>query len=269
MNDLKRELAPLSDRAWEAIDDEARRTLKHELAARRLVDLDGPRGWQAGAVSLGRASELTRGPIERVHAARREVKPLIELRCEFRLEREEIDAVDRGADDPELEPLLDACRRMARAEDTAVFHGFETAGIDGVFERSSQEPCTISDDYTAYPTMVAVAIGRLHDTGVAGPYALAVGPRCWVGLNQAAGHGGYPVFNQVSRLVEGRIVRAPSVDGAILISLRGGDYQLTIGRDLSIGYLAHTETQVVLHLVESMTFRVITPEAAVPMRYAR
>ena len=268
MNELKRELAPISARAWKEIDDEARRRLRHELAARRLVDLDGPHGWDTPCVNVGRVRALDTGPVEGVVATERRVKPLVELRADFRLEQRELDAIDRGADDPDLAPLIEAAQRMARAEDRAVFHGFDAGGIDGVFEQSPHEMLTISDDYGAYPTMVAVAIGRLHDAGVEGPYALAVGPRCWVGLNKAPGHGGYPVFNQVSRMVEGNIVRAPSVNGAILISMRGGDYQLSVGRDLSIGYASHDASAVTLYLVESMTFRVITPEASVPMAYA-
>jgi uncharacterized linocin/CFP29 family protein len=268
MNELQRELAPISARAWAEIDDEARRRLRHELAARRLVDLDGPHGWDTPCVNLGRVRALSAGPVADVMAAERRVKPLIELRTDFRLARTELDAIDRGADDADLAPLIEAAQRMARAEDSSVFHGFASAGIDGIFEQSSHETMAISSDYSAYPTMIAVAIGRLHDAGVEGPYALAVGPRCWVGLNQAPGHGGYPVFNQVSRMVEGRIVRAPSVDGAILLSMRGGDYQITLGRDLSIGYASHDADGVNLYLVESMTFRVITPEAAVPMAYA-
>jgi uncharacterized linocin/CFP29 family protein len=268
MNELKRELAPISERAWAEIDEEARRRLRHELAARRLVDLDGPHGWDTPCVNLGRVRDLGPGPVADVHAAERKVKPLVELRTEFRLARTELDAIDRGADDADLAPIIEAAQRMARAEDSTVFHGFGAAGIDGMFEQSTHETMVISEDYGAYPTMIAVAIGRMHDAGVEGPYALAVGPRCWVGLNQAPGHGGYPVFNQVSRMVEGRIVRAPAVSGAILISMRGGDYQLTLGRDLSIGYAGHDADHVALYLVESMTFRVITPDAALPMAYA-
>ena len=36
-----------------------------------------------------------------------------------------------------------------------------------------------------------------------------------------------------------------------------------LGRDMSIGYQSHTDTSVRLYLVETMAFRVLTPEAAV------
>jgi uncharacterized linocin/CFP29 family protein len=44
MNNLHRELAPISDTAWAQIEEEASRTLKRYLAGRRVVDLHGPSG---------------------------------------------------------------------------------------------------------------------------------------------------------------------------------------------------------------------------------
>ncbi len=54
MNHLMRELAPISDPAWDAIDEEASRALKHYLSARRLIDFSGPHGWEHSSTSLGR-----------------------------------------------------------------------------------------------------------------------------------------------------------------------------------------------------------------------
>jgi uncharacterized linocin/CFP29 family protein len=58
MNDLLRERAPLSSEAWSSVDEEARRTLKTLLAARRLVDFKGPLGWPAGSIATGRTEKL-------------------------------------------------------------------------------------------------------------------------------------------------------------------------------------------------------------------
>jgi uncharacterized linocin/CFP29 family protein len=71
----------------------------------------------------------------------------------------------------------------------------------------------------------------------------------------------------VRQLVDGPIVWAPAADGAVVISLRGGDFELSVGQDFSIGYLDHTSTSVLLYLQESFTFQVLTPEAAVPLTY--
>jgi len=267
MNNLKRELAPISSAAWSDIDAEARRVLKLKLAGRKLVDFNGPLGPAEAAVNTGRREALKESPIADVGAARRQVLPLVELRAYFELSREEMDAVERGAKDPELQPLIDAATRMAYAEDTAVFHGFAAGGIQGIDQASVHPTLDIPEDYQAYPHCIAEATRLLRLAGVAGPYAIALGPRYYTGLTQATGDGGYPVLNVVRKLVDGPLVWAPAVNGAIVLSMRGGDFELTVGTDMSIGYQSHTDTSVRLYLVETMAFRVLTPEAAVALAH--
>jgi len=266
MNNLRRELAPISSEAWREIDAEASRVLKLKLAGRKLVDFDGPLGPTAAAVNTGRRESLGRAPIADIEASRRQALPLIELRSYFELSREEMDAVERGAEDPELQPLIDAATRIAFAEDTAIFHGYATGGIKGIDE-ASVHPILPIHDYQEYPRCIAEATRLLRLAGVDGPYAIAMGPRYYTGLTQAVGDGGYPVLNVVRKLVDGPLVWAPAVNGAVVVSLRGGDFELTIGTDLSIGYQSHTDTTVRLYLIETMAFRVLTPEAAVALAH--
>ena len=267
MNNLRRELAPISSAAWEEIDAEARRVLKLKLAGRKLVDFDGPHGPTAAAVNLGRVEALSGGPVAKVEAARRAVLPLIELRTSFDLARSELDAIENGAKDFDQEPIVEAATRMAQAEDTAVFHGYAAGGIKGIDQASPHPALLISENYQEYPRSIAEATRLLRVAGVDGPYAIALGPRCYAGLTQATGDGGYPVLNVVRKLVDGPLIWAPAVSGAIVLSTRGGDFELTVGRDLAIGYHSHTDTSVRLYLIESLAFRVLTPEAAVALTY--
>lgn len=266
MSLLHRHLAPLSSAAWNALDDEARQVLKTHLAARKLVDFVGPLGLEAAAVNAGRIESLA-SPFEGVGAARRVALPLIELRAEFELPRAELDAIDRGAADPDLSALQEAAKRLARAEDIAVFHGYAGGGIQGIGPCSPHETVSLEEDFEHYPRAVATATRLLRSAGVDGPYAIALGPRCYAGLLQATARGGYPILEIVRRAVDGPLVFAPAVDGAIVLSLRGGDFELTVGQDLSIGYASHGAQSVQLYLIESMTFRVLSPEAAVAMAY--
>jgi uncharacterized linocin/CFP29 family protein len=267
MNDLLRSLAPVSDAAWSQIEEEAKRTLQGILAARKLVDFDGPLGWQASSVPTGRSRRLAE-PAAGVEARLREAQPLVELRVPFTLQREQLEAVGRGAKDPDLNPVREAARRAGLAEDRAVFHGFEAAGIEGLMQAGKQAALTLSDDYAAYPAVVAEAVNRLRTGGVHGPYAIALGPRCYSGLTRTT-VGGYPVMDHVRRLLDGPIVWAPGVDGAAVLSQRGGDFELTVGQDFSIGYLEHSASAATFYLQESFTFRVLAPEAAVPLSYAK
>jgi uncharacterized linocin/CFP29 family protein len=268
MSPLLRELAPVTAEAWEMIEEEAKRTLKLKLAARKLVDFNGPLGAQASAVPTGRVARLNEAPAEGVQALLRKVQPLVELRVPFELSREELDAVVRGARDPVLDPVRDAASAAALAEDRAVFRGYAAAAIPGIAEEAAAARLTLSDDYQAYPAVVAEAINKLHLAGVEGPYGIALGPRCYTGLTKTT-IGGYPAMEHVRRLLQGPLVWAPAVDGAVVLSLRGGDFELTVGEDFSIGYLEHNAAVVRLYLQESFTFRVLTAEAAVPLAYSK
>lgn len=268
MSPLLRELAPITGEAWALVEEEAKRTLKLKLAARKLVDYSGPLGWEASAINVGRVQRLDKTIAEGAEARLRQVQPLVELRIAFELQRDELEAAGRGAKDAVVDPVRNAASAAAIAEDRAVFNGFAAAGIRGIVEEAAQARLTLTDDYQAYPGVVADAINKLHVAGVHGPYGIALGPRCYTGLTKTT-QGGYPVMEHVRRLLDGPIVWAPAVDGAVVLSLRGGDFELTVGQDFSIGYLEHTASTVRLYLQETFTFRVLAAEAAVPLAYAK
>ena len=265
MNHLLRDLAPIPDEAWELIEEEARRSLKHYLAARRLVDFAGPLGWQASAVDLGRVERIHVAPAPGVVAARRRVLALVELRIPFSLGRDELENAERGAEDLDLAPVIDASRSAALAEDHAIFNGYPDAEFAGIAPSSPYEPITITDNYGAYPTQVAKAVEVLRSGGVGGPYAIAMGTRCYTGVTETTEHGGYPVFEHLRQILGGSVVWAPAVDGAVVLSERGSDYELTVGEDFSIGYRSASDETVAFYLEESLAFRINTPNAAVAL----
>lgn len=267
MNHLNRELAPITPEAWAEIEDEARQTLKRMLAGRKLFDFQGPHGWNHAAVNLGRVTPVPDAPEPSARVRQRVVQPLIEMRIPFEMERDELEAAARGAPDIDLEAVTDAARRAARMEDGALFNGYAAAGIDGVMSSAEHAPLTISQDYSQYPGLVAEATNTLRSAGVDGPYAIALGPQCYTELLRTTEQG-YPVLEHVKRIVKGPIVWAPAVDGAVVMSMRGGDFELHVGQDFSIGYTHHSESTVTLYLQESFTGLVYGPEAAVPLRHA-
>ena len=267
MNDLLREHAPISSEAWSEIDAEATRTLKTLLAARRLVDFEGPLGWAAASVPTGRVEKLSPPLQEGAVTRLRDSLPLMELRVPFEVSRDELEAVGRGARDADLDSVRNAARAAGIAEDRAVFQGYRPAGIVGMFEASASQSLSIPENYEAYPDVVAEATHRLRSEGVNGPYGIALGPRCYTGLTRSTTRG-YPVINHVRELLDGPIVWAPAADGAVVMSLRGGDFELTVGQDFSIGYLDHTADKVRLYIEESFTFLILSKQAAVPLSAA-
>jgi uncharacterized linocin/CFP29 family protein len=266
MDHLARGLAPITDAAWDEIDGEAKRTLKRTLAGRKLVDFAGPLGWQHAALGSGRSRSLG-DPRDGVRARLRDAQPLVELAVPFSLARAEVDAIARGARDADLAPVVEAARAAALTEDRAIFEGFRDARIRGILEQGGAQQLALPDDYEKYPRVVASALTWLRNQGIEGPYMIALGPRCYEGLTETTNKGGYPIIDLVMKQLDGRLVWAPAIDGAVVLSMRGGDFELTVGQDFSIGYSSHDAERVELYLEESMTFSVYTPEAAVPLRY--
>ncbi len=260
MNNLHRELAPISEQAWAQIDQEASRTLKRYLAARHVVDVSGPKGLDFAAVGTGHLRKLE-APADGVHAAQREAKALVELRVPFELTREAIDDVGRGATDSNWQPVKEAARKIAFAEDRAVFDGYAAAGIQGIRRGNSNPGCALPAHVKGYPGAVAQAVSQLRLAGVNGPYALVLGAGAYTAASGGSEEG-YPVLRHIERLVDGEIVWAPAIEGGFVMTTRGGDFELDIGEDLSIGYSSHSRTTVELYLHETFTFRLLTTEAA-------
>jgi uncharacterized linocin/CFP29 family protein len=264
VNNLHRQLAPISDAAWAQIEDEARRTFKRNVAGRRVVDVAGPDGVTLAAVGTGHLLPID-VTADGVIAHAREVQPVVELRVPFTVSRAAIDDVERGSQDSDWQPVKDAARKIAFAEDRLVFDGSAAAAITGLLPSSSNAPVPLPADASEVPDAVARALTELRLAGVDGPYSLLLSADAYTAVAEAT-EKGYPILNHVARLLgEGEIVWAPALDGGALISRRGGDYELRLGQDLSIGYLSHDADNVELYLQESLAFLAFTAEASVPL----
>ncbi len=263
MNNLHRELAPISDSAWAEIEEETSRTLKRYLAGRRVVDVEGPGGTFLSAVGTGHLLNIA-APGDGIVARQREVKPLVEVRVPFELDRQQIDDVDRGANDSDWQPAKDAAKQIAFAEDGAIFDGYAAAGIQGVRQATSNPIMTLPADVREYPDAIAQALSQLRLVGVNGPYSVLLSADAYTGLSETRDHG-YPVLEHIKRLVNGEIIWAPAIIGGFVLTTRGGDFDLHIGQDVSIGYSSHTDVTVTLYLQETFTFLLLTNEAAVAL----
>ncbi len=263
MNNLHRELAPISAGAWAQIEQEASRTLKRHLAARRVVDVPEPKGLGLAAVGTGHGHAI-QADRDGIRAFLRDACAIVELRVPFELTRQAIDDVERGATDSDWSPLKEAARTIAFAEDRAVVDGYAAAGIQGIRGASSHAPVVLPSSVKRYPDAIAQAVSRLRLAGVDGPYALILGGDAYTAASGGSDEG-YPVFHHIERLVDGEVIWAPAIEGGLVLTTRGGDFELTLGLDLSIGYARHSDTAVELYFLETFTFRVLTAEAAVSL----
>jgi uncharacterized linocin/CFP29 family protein len=260
---LLREHAPITAEGWKLIDEEARERLTPGLAARRLVDFSGPHGWEYSATNLGRVEGTNVSALKGLEANRRVVLPLLELHARFQVSRAELRAGDRGAEDVDFDDLDVAAQRIVEAENTAVFHSWPKAGVEGIATSSPHPPIVRKKSFEDYPGCVARAVELLLRNGIAGPYGIALGGEDYTSVVETAEHGGYPLLEHLREIVKGPLVWAPGVKGAIVLSMRGGDFAFDCGQDLSVGYESHDAENVSLYIEESYSFRVLTPEAAV------
>lgn len=261
MNNLHRELAPISEAAWAQIEQEASRTLKRHLAARRVVDVGEPKGLELAAVGTGHLHQI-QAPGDGILAAQREAKAIVELRVPFELTRAAIDDVERGAADSDWSAVKEAARAIAFAEDRAVFDGYAAAGIQGIRDGSSNTRIELPPDPRGYAAAVARAVSELRLAGVDGPYALVLGADAYTAASGGTDEG-YPVFHHLEHQVDGGIIWAPAIAGGFVLTTRGGDFALDVGQDISIGYSSHSDAAVELYFLETFTFRMLTSEAAV------
>jgi uncharacterized linocin/CFP29 family protein len=263
MNNLHRELAPISDAAWADIEEETTRTLKRYLAGRRVVDVHSTGGVGLSAVGTGHLKTIA-APGDGVLARQRDVKALVEFRVPFDLDREQIDDVERGASDSDWQPAKDAAQKIAYAEDRAIFEGYGAAGIVGIRQGTSNPRMPLPADVREYPDAIAQALSQLRLVGVNGPYSVLLGADAYTALAETSDNG-YPVLEHVKKLVKDEIIWTPAIAGAFVLTTRGGDFELHIGQDVSIGYLSHTDSIVRLYLQETLTFLLLTSEAAVAL----
>src|SRR5271170_2181045 len=263
MNNLYRELAPISEAAWSQIEEESARTFKRYIARRRVVDVQGPGGVALPAIGTGHLRNI-KASGEGIIARQREVNALVELRVPFDLSRQQIDDVERGANDSDWQPAKDAAQRLAFAEDRAIFEGYDAAGIEGIRQGTSNPVITLPADVIHYPDVIAEALSQLRLVGVNGPYSVVMGADAYTALSEASDHG-YPIIQHIQRLVNEDIIFAPAIAGAFILTTRGGDFDLHIGQDISIGYSSHNDKTVSLYFIETLTFLLLTAEAAVAL----
>jgi uncharacterized linocin/CFP29 family protein len=264
MDFLKRELAPIVEQAWSEIERQAVRVLEANLSARRVVDFVGPKGFDYSSVNLGKLEPKDEAASEGVRYGIRKVLPLAEVRVPFELNVWDLDNLSRGAADLDLEPLVQAALRLAQFEERVVYHGFAPAGFEGLAHAAGTHTAELGGEARDYPDAVASATIALADRGVGGPYALVLGP---VPYRKAQSDVSvYSPKQRIEKMIGGPVLLSPVLEGGFLVSLRGGDFELTVGQDASIGYQHHDSKHVSLYLTETLAFRVIDPEAVVLLR---
>jgi len=264
---LRRHAPSLSEKVWNAIDETAASMFKQTVVARRIADFEGPKGWGHVATQLGTFKSVSgKQGSGKVRLSVPEVMLLTELRAEFSLPWSAIDIFERVGPPLESEQIEEAAREIALAEDRLVFFGNSSnAGL----LTSHQSPRVALSDWSLPGRMLTdllSAVEKLDETGVKGPYEAVVSPTHYYSYLRQTGEGGsYPAAKQLGIVIE-KVYSSPVIDGAVLFTTRGGDFLITVGGDLTVGYRAHDDTSIHLFCVETISAQLMTPKAVCIIR---
>lgn len=262
---LKRFSAPVSSAAWAAIDEAAAAVLRARLSARGIVDFNGPIGWDADALGIGRTKLIEKGGAGKVSWGLRQAVPLTEAKMPFSLPLEELENIERGAKDVDLDAVEAAAKVMAAFEEDCLYNGLAKAGIMGIISGAESKAVSAASQPDALIDAVAGALAQMRDNDIDGPYVFAGGQKAFKILNRIVPAGG--TVRQIIEKMTGAVPAwSPALSSAALVSARGGDYELTVGQDISVGYARHDDKNVYLYLVETLAFRILEARAAVEIK---
>jgi uncharacterized linocin/CFP29 family protein len=261
MNFLRRELAPISLQGWNEIDSVAKKALAANLSVRKFVDVNGPHGLDYASVPVGRLTIPEKQEGAAVRYGVHQVLPLIETRSAFSLPIWELDNIERGAKDLDLDAVINSSREIAAFEERAIYNGFAPGTIIGLEQSVKSQRIQISLDINAVVDAVSKAQEQMQKDGVSGPANLVVSPTLWGFLARCIPGG--TLRSTIEGEIGGHVIYAEFLKDALLVSNRGGDAELTVGQDFAIGYHSHTADEISLFITESFTFRVLAPEALV------
>ena len=260
MDILKRNIAPISQKAWDEIDARAKDVLTTTLSARKVLNVNGPYGWNYLAVPEGRLEIFETEKEDTVKSGVYQLKNLIEARRTFVLKKWELDNIERGAKDIDLSALEEAAEDIALFEENAIYNGNANANITGLAE-AAQHTLSFGENGNTILTAIGKAKVHLLSAFAKGPYDLIVSPKAYEQINQL--YQGGALHRQIQNLIGGEVVLSKVVDGALLIPSRHEDLEFTVGHDFSIGYESNDTESIKLFISESFTLRILDDQIIV------
>lgn len=260
MDLLRRQSAPLSERVWKALDEAVAQAARHVLVGRRVATFDGPKGWDHAATRLGTVTpcETSAG---QASVCVPDVILLAEIRANFSVPWTALEAFERGAPVLDTDAAERAARDVALAEDRLVLYGEPTG--TGWLTRKESARVQVGDWSKGGRVIsdLVKAVETLDGLGIPGPYEAVLASAPYYAYLRAVGEAGYPAARQVKDIVSG--VHRSSVvrDAGAVFSTRGGDFAITVGCDLSVGYRADDRDGIHLVCLETVAAQTMTPKA--------
>lgn len=244
MDFLKKKLAPLSTLGWREIENRAKEILETQLTARRFIKVVGPIGKDKGGINTGRLEIKKK---DGLNFGIYQFQPFVENRISFKLSRWELDNIERGAKDINLDSLEEAIRKAAKFEEDTIYKGLEEACIIGLLEQDEMKDFGETEAETIKNVMYGVS--KLRNKGYhRGPYKLVVSLEKFIYLNTINENSS--LVKKLERVLGTSIQVCHNIKEAILLPYNDPNIELTLGEDFSIGYQEHTEEEVKLFITD-------------------
>jgi uncharacterized linocin/CFP29 family protein len=259
MDILRRDSAQLSDAVWKELDEAAATSARNVMTARRIATFDGPRGWDYIATPLGTMKACETGDGKAVVCVP-EIALLAQIRADFSLPWSAVEAFERGGPALDTAPAEDAAREVALAEDRLAYSGLPVG--TGFLEDPESPSIRLGDwvDPVRVINDLVQAVEMLDRLTVPGPYEAVLSPDRYYAYLTAANRG-YPVPRHTKNIIAEVHRSLVMRDGGALFSMRGGDFILTVGGDLAVGYRSHDRDALHLFCVETLAPQTLSPEA--------
>lgn len=254
MDFLKRSASPISTEAWDEIDKTAKNVFKNLLSARKILAVNGPKGLDYTAIEEGRLEELDSPKFGEVCTGSYKLKRLVEARISFKLSKWELDNINRGAKDINLDALEEACEKIAVFEEQAIYNGYKKGDIEGLIP-SATHKFKLGKDGNSILKAIGDGKYALMNSYVEMPYDLVVSKEVYDQINII--FEGAHLIQAIENIIGGKVIRSKVVTGAVMLPTRHEDLEFTIGQDLAVGYESEDGGEVQLFVTESFTLRVL------------
>jgi len=258
---LHRDDAPLNAQAWERMDFVVTESAKSQLAARRLVHLEGPYG--LGFKAMPGPDQVVETPAERgVDVVVSATKPVALIRKTFRLSARDIAAFEENGIPLDAGVIAEAAMACARQEDELLFNGSKALGVQGLINTKGVLSLDLNpwDETGAAADDTIAAATRLDEAGYHGPYALGLAPARYNLLFRRYPQSGLTELEHLRVLASGGIVKVPALSSGGVLLATGSQYgTIVVGQDLVTGFVGPMDGAYEFIIFESVMLRLLAP----------